>query len=180
MSTVLHPSLRSEWFKTTVPACDTASSPMQKAKVEAAQRDAVEKAELLFAHVACIYYNNTPVSDTASKLTEAKNTSHTSRSDPIDCLADICDFEVVTAPVAESEDRLQDELRQYFKFEGGRTSLAASLAWWKVSPLSQLLISSLISKQKHAALFPTLARMVLDPCYECFCATDLLKITAHM
>jgi len=46
------------------------------------------------------------VSDTASKATKA---SH--RSEPMDYLADICDFEVVTAPVVESENQLEDRLR---------------------------------------------------------------------
>lgn len=135
MFTVLHPNLRSEWFKTTIPACHAAGSPTEKARVEAAQRDAVEKAELLFTHVARAYYDNKPASNTTSKGTEAKKASRI--PEPIDCLADICDFEVETAPVVESENQLQDELRRYFKFEGGCTSLAASLAWWKVSwPIS--------------------------------------------
>jgi len=135
MFTVLHPNLHSEWFKMTIPVYHTAGNPTKKARVEAAQRDTVEKAELLFTHVAHAYYNNKPASNTTSKGTEAKKASHI--PEPIDCLADICDFEVETAPMVESENQLQDELRWYFKFEGGCTSLAALLAWWKVSwPIS--------------------------------------------
>lgn len=83
----------------------------------------------MFTHVGHTY-DNTPASDTASRATGAKKASHI--PEPIDCLADICDFEVVTAPAVESENQLQDELRRHFKFEG-HTSLAASLLRWKVS-----------------------------------------------
>jgi hypothetical protein len=41
---------------------------------------------------------------------------------------------VPNAPATEkSEDDIQEEIKRYLKFEGGRGELQAPLMWWKVS-----------------------------------------------
>ena len=65
---------------------------------------------------------------------------------------------VPDAPAAEkSEDEVQEEIKRYLKFEGGRGELQAPLVWWKVSgwavanELAALMCRSVnIASQKHA------------------------------
>jgi hypothetical protein len=129
----LHPGLRAEWFKATVPKLDTenAQNTAKQADVLKAQEDAVEKAEALFLHVSQTYYENPPDSASAGLATAALASQHQPKS--ADWLESICDFEMALPPPAEhSEDLLKDEVRRYFRFEGGRCNLQDPLSWWKV------------------------------------------------
>jgi hypothetical protein len=129
---VLHPYLRAEWFKETAPKPDRTRPAAEQASAEAVQKAAVEKAKTLFTHVAQTYYENPPtVKSTPSMAPTTAQQDHKSAST---WLNSICAFEVAEVPVAEaSQDRLQDELRRYFKFEGGRGEISNPLGWWKVS-----------------------------------------------
>ena len=90
---------------------------------------AIAKAETLFTYVA-EQYKNSPLSDEG----EAAATPTPSSQDGAtkNWLSDICDFEIEAYPAQQSGDRLDEELRRYFKFEGGQGDLNNPLVWYKV------------------------------------------------
>lgn len=135
---VLHPSLRAEWFRsteTTIPE----------------KKDAVEKAEALLTSVARSYHEEM-LADMASKTAS----NQPSTSDPCapstaddSWLQSLCNVEVTAIPVQSNEssaNELNDEVRCYLTFEGGKGELQHPLAWWKVcqtiSGLSSLLMNT--------------------------------------
>jgi hypothetical protein len=126
LPSVLHPSLRAEWFKTTAPKT---GSDDDKAR---AQKNAVEQAKSLFLHVAQTYYEH-PLPSETNSTTANEGTPSQIQSDADGWLAGICDFETsIPTPVPRSKDLLKEETQRYLQFEGGRGELENPLAWWKV------------------------------------------------
>jgi hypothetical protein len=121
---VLHPFFRAEWFKHTI------SQDLRGPQKAAAEKLAVEKAETLFIYVAREYYNNS-VSDDC-ELPETSPPKH-GNSSAGNWLADVCDVEITAAlPTERSEDNMMEEIRRYFKFEGGQGDINNPLPWYKV------------------------------------------------
>ena len=129
---VLHPSMRSAWFR-------------QIGTTEADKSDSVRKAEALLEHIAMTYHHDTP--NTAQDAVPKSNNAVPSSNDD-NWLAEICMTHVPDAPAAEkSEDEVQEEIKHYLKFEGGRGELQAPLVWWKVTLWNQ-------KKVKFTRIYP--------------------------
>ena len=110
--------MRSAWFR-------------QIGTTEADKSDSVCKAEALLEHIALTYHHDTPTTAQAAVL-KSNNAVHSSNDN--NWLAEICMAHVPDAPATEkSEDEVQEEIKCYLKFEGGRGELQAPLVWWKVS-----------------------------------------------
>jgi hypothetical protein len=121
---VLHPFFRAEWFKHTV------SQDLQGSPKAAAEKLAVEKAETLFIYVAQEYYNNLVSDDCELPETSLPKDGSSSTGN---WLAGVCDVEIIAVlPTERSEDNMMDEIRQYFKFEGGQGDINNPLPWYKV------------------------------------------------
>ena len=100
---------------TGVQSSVSVSQDLQGSPKAAAEQLAVEKAETLFIYVAQEYYNNL-VSDDC-ELPETSLPKHGTSSTG----NWLCDVEIIAAlPTEGSEDNMMDEIRRYFKFEGGR------------------------------------------------------------
>jgi len=91
--TVLHPYLRAEWFKNTIP---TTTPNMQRATAEKA---AITKAEMLFTYVA-EQYKEAPASDEGEVAATATPSSRDGAGSGAakNWLSDICDFEIAALP----------------------------------------------------------------------------------
>lgn len=124
-SVVLHPYLRAEWFKNT--ATQSTSDTYKDTHRAAAERAAVERAETLFIYVAQQYDNLPPLNGV--ELAAPSLAGGTAAGS---WLSDVCDFDIAVLPAEQSKDRLQEEIRRYLKFEGGRGDLANPLSWYKV------------------------------------------------
>ncbi|KDR74580.1 hypothetical protein GALMADRAFT_71005, partial [Galerina marginata CBS 339.88] len=141
---VLHPSLRTEWFRNMAPKSS-----------EKARQDAVDKAATLFRHVAGTYHEKSP----AEVDPIATNSSSGTSTNEGGFLASMLQAHIAeVAPKASEtpQEKLADEIQRYLRFEGGVGEVANPLGWWKV----------------HAAAFPTIARMARD--YLCIPATSVL------
>jgi hypothetical protein len=102
----------------------------------------------LFTYVA-EQYKNCPLSDegdVAAAPTPSSRDGATKNR-----LSDICHFKIAALPAQQSGDHLDEELRRYFKFEGGQGDLNNPLVWYKVrlQQISQqiLLLTNALEKQ---------------------------------
>ncbi|KAJ2922967.1 hypothetical protein H1R20_g14147, partial [Candolleomyces eurysporus] len=117
ISTVLHPSLRAEWFRKTVPAN---SDPF---KLQAAQNEAVDRVKLLVKTVAEQYQAEIDANMPSPIPTSPASSQPPQHTDSISRLASICDVPAnvpTAAPSLTAAQRLDDELNRYFGFEGGQ------------------------------------------------------------
>ncbi|CAA7264626.1 unnamed protein product [Cyclocybe aegerita] len=137
LGTVLHPNLRTRWF-----------SKLGQGKPDES------RVEALLHHVAETYKEEHPAQNNhedTSTFTGLKSLAARSR----DILEDICDVDIPEATkITSQQTALEDEIKRYIKFEGGKGNLYDPLAWWKArTPKSSVI---------HGAAFPTLARMARD------------------
>lgn len=103
---------------------------------ELEKKDNVEKAQALFTHVAHTYHQDM-ISKASNLPLPHLHQSQTSSADNItnSWLRDICNVnlaELISTPNTLSEDQVTDEVKRYFKFEGGPGDIQHPLAWWKV------------------------------------------------
>ncbi|KAJ2920749.1 hypothetical protein H1R20_g16345, partial [Candolleomyces eurysporus] len=132
LGTALHPYLRAEWFRKTVPF--NHNPPIRQEIVD--QNLAVEHVQILVKLVAEKYQSE--IASESSKATSA-STQPPAHSLPnalsaSSSLASLCDFdfELPSAMLSTTPtQQLDDELTRYFSFEGGRGELYDPLGWWK-------------------------------------------------
>jgi hypothetical protein len=113
---VLHPSLRTEWFRKMGDNMAT-------------------RAEVLFRHVAETYHANLTAESTTAEATVGGKPQQAPSQGDNSWLHDICDVDVpdVTSDSQKSAaEKLQDEIRRYLRFEGGKGEINNPLLWWKV------------------------------------------------
>jgi hypothetical protein len=118
--TALHPSLRTEWFRNLALKSD-----------KKACQDAVDKATMLFRHVATSYHENDPTPLDVIPASQPDSSSSNSGG----FLASMLEVEVADVAPAISQkpdEKFADEVQHYLKFEGGRGKMSNPLAWWKV------------------------------------------------
>lgn len=130
--TVLHPYLRSQWFRLTVSPDDRKG-----------QEEAVQKAETLFRHVAETYFD-TGINDASNPTSESESpavddapkvTEPGPESDGNTWLKDLIKFEIPHTPLVAGNPRelFDEEVRRYLAFGGGCGSYEDNpLLWWKV------------------------------------------------
>ncbi|KAH6887802.1 ribonuclease H-like domain-containing protein, partial [Coprinopsis sp. MPI-PUGE-AT-0042] len=95
------------------------------------------RAEVIVSDIAHRYMNDM---DDAEPVADCNPSSHLtvsslSASSSSGLLKSLGSFEVPMAPLParmSKSDRLEDELKRYFKFEGGRGDMLNPLPWWKV------------------------------------------------
>ncbi|KAF4612503.1 hypothetical protein D9613_012755 [Agrocybe pediades] len=138
LGTVLHPSLRTEWFR-------------HMANDASAQQHEVDKAKALFRHVATLYHREQPEPsqrDTANDPlpSQQPSTSNNDHDDFLDSMLRVEIAHTIQADAQTPEEKFEDELRRYLRFEGGLGDKKDPLGWWKI----------------HAPSFPTVARMARD------------------
>ncbi|RXW11685.1 hypothetical protein EST38_g14171 [Candolleomyces aberdarensis] len=157
LGTVLHPYLRAEWFRKTVPQPAKKSNmseqehATQAASHRANQNATVQRVQTLVQVVAEAYQNE--MASEALQPDPSESTSATQGGPNMlsasNSLASLCDFDfdIPAAPISVTpKQQLEDELRRYFSFEGGQGDLYNPLGWWKL----------------HATSFPVLSRMARD------------------
>jgi hypothetical protein len=130
---VLHPSMRTEWFRKPVPVPPGAS--INDEKHTAAQEAAVNRVKIIVESVARSYQQEASNKDSTSTSTSSGVQGTASGLKASSSLHSLFDVEV-KAPVAKelsSEEKLQAELKRYYAFEGGRGDPDDPLGWWKVS-----------------------------------------------
>lgn len=155
--------MRAEWFRRTV------SHNTDKQRLRSAQDTAVSTAKLIFEAAAQGYQAEIEEKNAASPQIPQKPKPLAQSGSSRSFLEDFCDVpDVIPSeiPTLSPKERLDDELRRYYTFEGGKGELLDPLAWWKVSPLSTfctcVLISQIILRQIHSSRFPVLAKMARD------------------
>lgn len=97
----------------------------------AARQEAVDKAAMLFRHVATTYHKNSPTPPDAIPVSQPDPSSSNSGG----FLASMLQVEVADVAPATSQkpdEKFADEVQRYLKFEGGRSEMSNPLAWWKV------------------------------------------------
>ncbi|KAJ2920184.1 hypothetical protein MD484_g20, partial [Candolleomyces efflorescens] len=112
---VLHPSLRAEWFRKTVPS---SSNPL---RFQAAQDEAVDRVKLLVKTVAEQYQAEMDANNPLPTASSPVSTQPIHRADSISRLASICDVTAsipAAPPSLTAAQKLEDELSRYFGFEG--------------------------------------------------------------
>lgn len=121
---VLHPYLRAEWFKNTVPDINDNQG----------RRDAVARAEALFMHVLQTYYENPPPGTSESGAAAPPQSTSASAST---CRSgwgfEVFDFDVGASTPIVSKDGWKEEGQCYLRFDGGRGTLDEPLTRWKAS-----------------------------------------------
>jgi hypothetical protein len=161
----LHPSLRAEWFRKTVPI------DRDPKKTAQAQDDAIRKVKMIVKVVAKHYQDellaeasaNTPQANMAPTPQPLGRTA--SSSSFLEEICDVPDVVPLAVPTMTPTEQLEDELSRYFTFEGGRGNLFDPLAWWKVCAISVSLLMQFLTlsiSQAHCHRFPVLSRMARD------------------
>ena len=129
---MLHPALRAEWFRTIVPKKDGLTSE-EAVKLKYAQQEAVDKAETLLRYVAQSYHEKRPFESTQNtNITPSQPSSSTMSNGWFE---EMLNFDLSAVPASVSatpQELLNEEIRRYLKFEGGRGEILNPLAWWKV------------------------------------------------
>jgi hypothetical protein len=100
---------------------------------ESEKKDAIDKAEVLFTHVAEDYFKQKPPEEPSS-TSLATSSSASVASGATSALLRACSFTLPAGahgPDHAKED-LKAEIRRYLGFEGGLGDLQNPLAWWKV------------------------------------------------
>lgn len=125
--------MRAAWFRRT------ASHETDPTKLKKAQDDAVTRAKIIFEASASGYQAEMDAeseeSDATPKASAAPLQSSQSSSSFLDDFCDIPDITPLEVPTMSRYESLQDELKRYYAFEGGKGDLFDPLAWWKVQKL---------------------------------------------
>lgn len=100
------------------------------------QKEAIQRAETLFRHVATTYFENQPSSSGPGTETSDPTGQATTSSDADGWLASLCSVNLDEEPMLTAalgpKELFEEELDRYIKFEGGWGELGKPLAWWKV------------------------------------------------